>query len=629
MKKSIARRARTYVPVLSVLALAVTARVQAQGIEINPVVVSATRMEQPLSEVLSSVSVITRKDIERSQAASLVDLLQGEPGIEYGRNGGPGSQASIFLRGQASNGLVVLVDGIRTQTDGGGFLTMTDMSLSQIERIEILRGNAGALFGEAAVGGVINIYTRQQKGSTSPYGSITLGAKNTSDVNAGIGGTNADYSFDLSAGKKASNGFTSMNPVKSNFVNSDVDGYSIDYATAKFDKKIDADLNVGVRWRTNTSHVDYDAKSNPDYTDAAPTDVHQSIKKTDIFNAYVRKVVSETWLSTLDFSSSLTSYEEYKNHVDNGRYKSQQESVHWINTYQITPSSVSSFGVDYINDKHEQYGDFLMNRHTNGIFAGLTQKIDKFSLQANVRRDQIEIDRRTQNSLLNSQPNANSTLFGLGYQLNNVLKATATTSTGFRAPSATEISNNSNLTQERFKSNEAGLTYAESQTLARVVYFETSTMNAIDWFEDTSHVWSVKNAGEIQNKGLEASLRGVWQGNNLKVAAVKQEPKNITGGYPAGRRAKEYGSFDISRNLFGYELGAKLFASGARPDINDVNSSMLAGYSLWSFYGSKKIDANWTGRVKLENAFNRNYELAGGYNTPGRGIYATLQYQPK
>ena len=60
-----------------------------------------------------------------------------------------------------------------------------------------------------------------------------------------------------------------------------------------------------------------------------------------------------------------------------------------------------------------------------------------------------------------------------------------------------------------------------------------------------------------------------------------------------------------------------------------AQSPMLAGYATVAFYLSRKIDADWTGRIKLENAFNRHYELAGGYNTPGRGIYATLQYQPK
>ena len=91
------------------------------------------------------------------------------------------------------------------------------------------------------------------------------------------------------------------------------------------------------------------------------------------------------------------------------------------------------------------------------------------------------------------------------------------------------------------------------------------------------------------------------------------------------RRAKNYGSLDISRSLGLYEAGVRLYASGERPD----SLRTLAGYSLWSFYASRKIDDNWTARLRLENAFDKQYQLAYGYNTPGRGLFATLQYSPK
>jgi len=107
MKKSIRLRtralARFSAPALSVLSLAVAASVQAQGIEVNPVVVSASRMEQPLSDVLSSVSVITRADIDKSQAVTLADLLQGEAGFEFGRNGGLGATTSFFCVGKTAS----------------------------------------------------------------------------------------------------------------------------------------------------------------------------------------------------------------------------------------------------------------------------------------------------------------------------------------------------------------------------------------------------------------------------------------------------------------------------------------------------------------------------------------------
>ena len=227
------------------------------------------------------------------------------------------------------------------------------------------------------------------------------------------------------------------------------------------------------------------------------------------------------------------------------------------------------------------------------------------------------------------QPNATSTLVGAGYAINNSLKATATLSTGFRAPSATEISNSPTLKQEEFRSQELGLVYSNHQALARIAYFKTMTHNAIDWFEESPGQWAVKNAGEVQNKGIEATLRTSVLGYGVKLSMVSQNPKNLTDGYAPGRRAKNYGSVDVTKAYLDYELGAKLVASGARPDFNQVNSQMLAGYSIWSFYVSRKLNDGWTSRVRLENAFDRDYVVAGGYNTPGRGIFVTFQYQPK
>ncbi|MBU3648497.1 MAG: TonB-dependent receptor, partial [Limnohabitans sp.] len=212
MKKSIRLRSRALVLVPALSVVAVATGVHAQQLEINPVVVSASRLAQPLSEVLPSASVITRQDIEKSQVTSLADLIQREVGVEFGRNGGPGSVTSFFLRGQDSTNVVMMVDGVRAQTDGIGSLTLTDFPLAQIERIEILRGNVAALYGEAAVGGVINIITRQGKGQPSGYGAVSAGSMGTQNVTAGYGGAQGDYSYDLNFSKSRSYGFSSMNP---------------------------------------------------------------------------------------------------------------------------------------------------------------------------------------------------------------------------------------------------------------------------------------------------------------------------------------------------------------------------------------------------------------------------------
>jgi len=166
-------RVHALVPAWRVCFAAVALPLGVHATEFDPVIVSASRMEQPLSQVLPSVSVITREDIDRSQVNNLADLLHGESGFEFARNGGAGSTTSFFLRGQESKSVLILIDGVPSQRDGSGSLTMTDFPLSRIERVEVIRGNASALYGESAIGGVISITTRKGQGPAIAYGSIS------------------------------------------------------------------------------------------------------------------------------------------------------------------------------------------------------------------------------------------------------------------------------------------------------------------------------------------------------------------------------------------------------------------------------------------------------------------------
>lgn len=622
MKKSI--RVRAFVPALSVLSWAVAASVQAQGIEVNPVVVSASRMEQSLSQVLSSVSVITRQDIDKAQAATLADLLQGEAGFEFGRNGGPGTVTSFFLRGQNSANVVLMVDGVRVQPDSIGSLTQTDLPLSQIERIEILRGGAGALYGDAAVGGVINVYTRRGKGQMAPYGSVSYGTFNTRDVSVGYGGEVGGQSLDLNAGATKSDGFSSMNKQQNTNTNPADNGYSKSSASLRFEDKLTQNLRVGVRVATAVSETSYDKN-----------DVNAYTLKTsnDSYSFYARQQISQAWFSTLDLTHAELKYEDLKNgnpypasSYTSSYLNGKQNAIRWGNVYEISAAHKVSFGLDSLKDDYDTSGNngYVINRRTKGYYSGVTSVLDDLTLQANVRRDEIDIDYTAYGLLSTANIGATSTLLGVGYQLNSIWKLTGTTSTGFRAPTAYDISTNAWVKQEEFKSQEAGVVYSNVNTYARLVYFKTTTQSAIGY--DTN--FAAVNIGETKVDGLEANVRTNWRGHNVKLSFVQQDPWSITDNERLGRRARHYGSADISRPFMGYEVGTRFYAAGERKDSH-YNSHMLAGYAQWAFYASRKIDNAWTARVKLENAFDRQYQLAYGYNTPGRGLYATLQYQPK
>jgi vitamin B12 transporter len=630
MKKN--RPLRLAVPALYVLATTSISLAHAQSVETNPVVVTASRITEPLAAVLPSVSVTTRHDIEKSQVPTLADLLQGEAGVEFGRNGGPGSVTSFFLRGQNSVNTVIMIDGVRTQVDGDGNLTVTDMPLDMIERIEVLRGNASALYGEAAIGGVINIITRRSQGQPKAYANIEVGSFDTRRASVGYGGVSDDLSYDFQAGKNYTKGFSAIDASIKPNANSDRDGSETTFGNVRFEKRLSADRQLGLRLNAKTTSTDFDSAYD------MPSDTHRYKTSTEGANLFWRERISEQWLSQLDFSYAHFANDSLKNDAvavnwlgtPNGEYRGRQSSLRWFNTYALQPTSTLNFGVDHSDESYEQLNTYEAKRKLTGYFAGLNHKQDRWTWQFNARHDGVSLDRTASGAATSKDNNASSYLAGLGYALTPQWRATASVSTGFRAPTAGELmgyGGTLSLSPEKHRTEELGMTFQQAQTLARLVYFHTRTENAITWTGgDDCYADCYKNIGETRNQGLELSVRTQWAGNAIRLSAVSQAPWNVSDNAVLLRRAKRYGSVDVSRPLGSYEVGIRLYAASARADVGSVN---LPGYALLSFYASRKIDNNWTVRARLDNALNTQYRLVDAYNTAGRGLYLALQYSPK
>ena len=606
--------------------------VYSQELKLNPVVVTDVFNNLNLSDVLASVSVISRNQIEKSQAATLADLLQGEAGIEFGRNGGIGSTTSFFLRGQDSKNVAVYIDGVRSQVDQIGSLQITDLPLAQIETIEILRGNSAALYGDSAIGGVINIFTRQGSGKPAPYGSVTFGVYGLKDVNTGYGGSVDDFKFNLQAGNLTSRGFSAINTSQKTTANPDSDGYSSNYFSMNLERKISASSSIGFRANHRYSDIEYDYSSSSTLT----TDTHNQTKTNDLYVLYVHTLVDQDWKSNIDVSNSKMEYEDFlngsrnKTNIGFGLNEGNQKSIRWFNTYTLGEKTILNFGADYSEDDFVFTGtstnsdSYSMKRFSRGYFVGLNRSMGKWSLQTNMRRDVMDITNTDASSVLTSIGTASTSgLIGIGYEINPNWRLTTSISNGFSAPTSYDVSQNTKLTPEKFLSKEAGFTYVNGSKLLRMVYFQMTTQNSIVY--DDSNVASNTYASE--NKGIETTGQSEWAGYRVKASLVFQNPKSVTYDEVLARRAKRYGSLDINRLIGDYELGSKIFAADERKDSH-WNSYTLGSYALVTLYASTKLDNNWTARLKLENAFDKYYQLAYGYNTPGRTMSFTLVYQP-
>jgi len=419
-----------------------------------------------------------------------------------------------------------------------------------------------------------------------------------------------------------------MNTAQKSHANPDKDGYQKDYASAKFEKRISADTQIGTNLKYSALIADYDSG----YSSDLATDAHKFKTTNQSISGYLRQVVNADWVSNISLTRSEYKYNDTLNGAawpttgyTNSLTQGWQTALAWNNTYQLQSQTKVVFGIDLANDTFNGSGSksaYALTRRSQGYFAGLTHQIDRFTLQANLRHDELNLQQDSTST--QSDTKVDTGLLGIGYQLNQAWKLTGTLSTGFSAPTADATSSNPNIKPEHHQAQEAGVVYQMNETLLRAVYFQKNATDAIIYNNDGNYV-----NGNIDNKGVELTARTNSVGYSVKSSVTIQDPRDITQNLPQARRAKQYGSLDVSRNFSGYDVGARLYAASTRRDSNWSTNYDLAGYSTWAFYASRRIDNDWIARVKLENAFDRSYQLASGYNTPGRSIFATLQYQPK
>src|SRR5262245_51355538 len=172
---------------------------------LEPVVVTATRTENPTAEVLATVDLVAGDDLLMRPAADLGDALRFVPGVEVTRLGGPGQQTSLFVRGTESNHVLVLMDGLRINPGTIGTAAVQNIAPEFVERVEIVKGPRSTLYGSDAIGGVINVITREAAdGASAQAGYGSFGPASAS-VATGLG--NEQFGASMGAAWLQSRGF--------------------------------------------------------------------------------------------------------------------------------------------------------------------------------------------------------------------------------------------------------------------------------------------------------------------------------------------------------------------------------------------------------------------------------------
>ena len=197
--------------VLGLLAHAARAQQDENAFRLDPLIITATRSAERLSRTTRSVSVISAEDIAAQGTRTVADALRSVPGLDVVRGGGLGATTSVFTRGSESDHTAILIDGVKVNVLLDGKFDMADLSVDNIERIEVVRGPASTLYGSAATGGVIHIITRRGRGPLSANLSADGGSFGTQSQRAALSAGTTWGGLSVSASRVQSDGHLPFN----------------------------------------------------------------------------------------------------------------------------------------------------------------------------------------------------------------------------------------------------------------------------------------------------------------------------------------------------------------------------------------------------------------------------------
>lgn len=606
------------------MALAVAASTSAFGQavqtkKLEPVVVTATRTPQIAGEVLSDNVVITSEEIAQSGQVSLVDMLQARRGIEISRNGGPGTNSSVFIRGTANNQNIVLVDGVRVGSATTGGASWAAIPLSQIDHVEIVYGPLSSLYGADAMGGVVQIFTRKGEGKPAPAISAGVGSYNTRNLEAGISGATAGerkFRYALNAAHETSDGFSATKAGAFGF-NPDKDGYTSDNASGQFSLELAKDQEIGLSLLHNHLNAQFDNSRIFD---------DRNVQTLDTIALHAKNRITSSWLSTVQLSQSD---DKLASITASGRnfFDTRQTGLSWQNDV-----SIGKDVLQMVLERREEKADTSnaavnRTRTTNSVAAAYQLRRGAHLATASVRNDD------------SSQTGATTTgSLAYGYRMTNALRANASLGTSFRAPTFNElffpgygIASNR---PEKGRDMEAGLYHDDGKSQFSAVYYHNRITDLLVTAFPCPVDPATHQFGCAYNVN-KALLSGVTfgasttLGNYLMHGSLDlQDPHDETTGRQLARRARHHGTVGVDYHAGSVRAGSELVFASRRYD-DAANRNVLGGYTLVNLHASYDFAPDWSLFGRWDNVFDKKYELVRNYATAGSSLFIGVRYAMK
>ncbi len=583
----------------------------AQASETSPIVVTATRTAQTADQTMTSVSVITREDIENSQAISLEELISSQMGIDTTTRGGYGKNSSLFMRGTNSNHTLILVDGLKVGSATLGTTDFQFIPLEQIERIEIVRGPRSSLYGSEAIGGVIQIFTRQGTKKHQTRVSAGAGSDNLRQASIHNSGKLGNTGYSVTIANTDTDGFDAHQDSEN-----DEDGYSNTSAAVRVQHNFGDVVEISGHASTAQGDTQYDGsyQNNTDF-------IQQNAGLKVSLN------VLDTWYSTLLVGNSR---DQNKNFLDNNfstLFTTKRQQASWQNDLVLADEAMLTVGVDYQKDNVEGTTAYAITERDNvGIFTQFQNTHGRSDYSLSLRSDDNEsFSRHTTGSI------------AWGFNLNDEVRFTASYGEAFKAPTFNDLyypgSGNANLNPEESQSVEIGLSQQTDAGEVAINIYRTHVDNLIDWScvlncfdaDWSNDVWQPVNLNKADIRGLEFSLKTVLAGWQSTMETSFVNPRDESSNNVLQRRSRQTIALDFVRSFGKATFGVKALGNSKRYD-NAWNSTINRGYGVVNLRGEWAFNKQWRVKGTINNVGDKAYETVAGYNTAGRTVFVSVSY---
>ncbi|GAB3479792.1 TonB-dependent receptor domain-containing protein [Polaromonas eurypsychrophila] len=594
--------------------------------QLSETVVTASRVATPVTDVIADVSIIDREILERAGQSSLRDILAQQPGIQMGSNGSYRSNSSIFLRGASNSQTIVLIDGVRVGSATSGGASFENLPLARIERIEILRGAASALYGPDAVGGVIQIFTREPAEGLALSASVGFGSAGQRQADALVRGSAGAIGYSLGVSREKARGISSVsNPTSTSF-NPDADGFTSTSVDAKLTAKINREHALTLSFLHSDTEYQFDGLPSPNPLGLTKL-TSDARAKPKLNNATVRWDAQwlPQWKSTLTAGTSdEDSVSEYYRISDgrfggSSRFNTGRKQLTWQNDITLDKDVLSLMLEDRSEAVDSSTSYTIKQRNVRSALASYALNRERWNALAVIRNDK------------NSQFGSfNNWALSAGYRLIDGLRAVASVGTSFQAPTFNQLYfpgfGNPALVPQRNRATELGLKYQQGNVaLGAVAYHNdiqgfiipsTNVQSSLAVLRGVTLSADVKSGATSYSLSYDyadpRSYSSVPASNDLRLVRIAQNVLNARVTHRMG---------DVS--VFG-EL--KLSSNREDAKVVGVGRDTLPGYGVLNTGVSWKVQKDVTLLARINNLTDTQYMLANGFSVPGRNLFASVTW---